>query len=146
MKHLCLASPCMLTRRTDDSHREVCGTAEAPSVRKAEPQHGYCSLEDSREPGLRLYIHRDMAFVYHPIVLEGPATTYLISWGNTVVNANIKRYLTEPSGRPADGIYHLLVKNTGRVSVLCVILQRKTRNRVILGHMVLSRQTTIRCG
>lgn len=104
-----------------------------------------CSLEDWREPSLRLHIHHDMAFVYHPVVLEGPATTYLISWGDAIVNANVARYLTNSPDRPADRIFHLFVKNVGRVSEFPAF-QRKTHNQGAVGYLVLSRETRVRCG
>ena len=101
---------------------------------------------DIREPGLRLHIHRDTAFIEHPVVLEGPATTYLVSWGSMIVNANVKRYLTGRSDRPTDGVFHLFVKNLERVSVARIMFREITHNQVVIGHMVLSRQTTVRCG
>ena len=36
------------------------------------------------EPGYDTLIHidADLAFVYRPVILEGPLTTYLIGWGD----------------------------------------------------------------
>ena len=75
-------------------------------------------MGDWREPSLKLHIYRDMAFIYDPIFLEAPTATYLVSWGNPIVNTNIKRYLTEPPGRPTDRSFHMFVKNVRRVSAI----------------------------
>ncbi|KZT72553.1 hypothetical protein DAEQUDRAFT_722712 [Daedalea quercina L-15889] len=72
------------------------------------------SVESCEEPSMQLHIYRDMAFVCHPVILEGPATTYLVSWSSAIVNVNVKKYLTQGPDRPADAIFHLFVKSMKR--------------------------------
>jgi len=72
------------------------------------------SMELWQEPSLQMHIQRDIAFAYHPVFLEGPTTTYLVSWGSETVNANVKKYLTNGSERPGDAVFQLFVKTAGR--------------------------------
>ncbi|TFY69416.1 hypothetical protein EVJ58_g423 [Rhodofomes roseus] len=72
------------------------------------------SLESLGAPSMQIHVYRDMAFVCHPVVLEGPTSTYLISWGNVTVNANVKTYLTTGTERPIDAIFQLFIRTMGQ--------------------------------
>lgn len=74
---------------------------------------------------MRIHIHVDMAFVYNPLVLEGPSSSYLISWGNDTTNRNVERYITH--GRSNSPPFHMFILPIAKVcvSLLAVHNSRK---------------------
>jgi hypothetical protein len=55
-------------------------------------------LAEIQDHGLRIQTIDDMAFVYDPIILEGPEASYLMEWAPKKRNQRAKRYVTmEPS-------------------------------------------------
>ncbi|GBE80013.1 hypothetical protein SCP_0212150 [Sparassis crispa] len=56
---------------------------------------------------MHIHIHNDIAFLFNPIVLEGPSTTYLISWGTRKINRKVEKYISRD--RAENPAFHLLV-------------------------------------
>jgi hypothetical protein len=70
-------------------------------------------LAEVQDHGLRLQRKDEIAFVYDPIILEGPLATYLIEWGPKRINDKARRYVTSGT---VDLAYHTLlfpVKTSG---------------------------------
>ncbi|OBZ77090.1 hypothetical protein A0H81_03772 [Grifola frondosa] len=53
------------------------------------------SLECMEDPCWRVHLQDAVAFLYKPIILEYPTTTYLISWSKKTVNEDIEKYVTQ---------------------------------------------------
>jgi len=61
-------------------------------------------LATINQHGLRIQIIGDLAFIYDPIILEGPSTTCLIDWGRKSRNMGALKYITR--GRTVNPVFH----------------------------------------
>ncbi|KAF8663484.1 hypothetical protein AX16_001052 [Volvariella volvacea WC 439] len=88
---------------------ELLGTLEKLGISKEEASTIVETLQtfpDDTDPGMRLRIDGNMAFVYDPIFLESGAGSYLIEWGEVRSNRAIEEFLLK---EPAAPYFHMFV-------------------------------------
>lgn len=61
----------------------------------------------------RVQIIHNMAFIYEPIVMDGPSTSILFDWGSPADNQHTAKYIQ--TGIPGDNVFHTFTLSPKKV-------------------------------